>query len=389
MLGIAPGAARAGRDQGPGRRHRPRAGQRARRDPEDGRCSTPPTWAAELTWAALERSTSGANLFNARGLRALHASPRTSDKWDGCATKNYVGIAMAFTPTWYQVFPGVDLSAAGELLASACRGNSPLVFGGNQGLGNYSVGLGVDVFQKYRFDLKYSDYIGALQGQRHERHEHQRLHHLPGRPGHHRPDLQDHLLTQETNMHMPTQTAAEPDRGLRRRPDDRRRPRRRHRRRSQGARHHAHADRRREGRQQGRHHSRLHRRPDDAAGRLQGRRRHPPEPVRRRQAAPDGRRQEHGAARRQADRGHQGAAAEVPDLPRRRLPDAAQRRLPEMGRRQHAEDRDARRRPTTTAARSRARTPASRSRSRRTATRRCGTTWCASMARPTRRSTAT
>ncbi len=40
-------------------------------------------------------------------------------------------------------------------------GNSPLVFGGNQGLGNYSIGLGLDVFQKYRFDLKYSDYIGA------------------------------------------------------------------------------------------------------------------------------------------------------------------------------------------------------------------------------------
>ena len=33
------------------------------------------------------------------------------DKWDGCATKNYVGIGVAFTPTWFQVFPGVDLSA--------------------------------------------------------------------------------------------------------------------------------------------------------------------------------------------------------------------------------------------------------------------------------------
>ncbi len=33
--------------------------------------------------------------------------------------------------------------------------------------------------------------------------------------------------------------------------------------------------------------------------------------------------------------------------------------------------------------------PASRSRSRRPATRRCGTTWCASTARPTRASTAT
>ena len=39
-------------------------------------------------------------------------------------------------------------------------GNSPLVFGGNQGLGNFSLGLGADVQQKYRFDLKYIDYVG-------------------------------------------------------------------------------------------------------------------------------------------------------------------------------------------------------------------------------------
>ena len=76
-----------------------------------------------------------------------------------------------------------------------------------------------------------------------------------------------------------------------------------------------------------------------AAGRLQGRRRHPPEPLCQRQAAAGDRRQEHGAACRQADRRHEGAAAAVPDVPRRRVPDAAQRRLPEVRARQHREDR--------------------------------------------------
>ena len=71
------------------------------------------------------------------------------------------------------------------------------------------------------------------------------------------------------------------------------------------------ADRRREGRQQGRHDPRVHRRPDHAAGGLQGRRRHPARPVRRREAALRDRRQEHGAARRPADRGREGAAAEA------------------------------------------------------------------------------
>ena len=93
-------------------------------------------------------------------------------------------------------------------------------------------------------------------------------------------------------------------------------PGRHQRRRGQGPRHHTDRRRRREGRQQGRHDPRLHRRPDHAAGRLQGRRRHAPEPVRQREAAAGDRRQEHGAARRQADRRHQGADAEVSELPR-------------------------------------------------------------------------
>ena len=41
-------------------------------------------------------------------------------------------------------------------------GNAPTVFGGNQGNGNYSIGLAADVYQKYRFDLKYIDYFGRL-----------------------------------------------------------------------------------------------------------------------------------------------------------------------------------------------------------------------------------
>ena len=36
------------------------------------------------------------------------------------------------------------------------------ITGGNERLGNYSIGLGADVFQKYRFDLKYIDYVGRF-----------------------------------------------------------------------------------------------------------------------------------------------------------------------------------------------------------------------------------
>ena len=109
--------------------------------------------------------SSGERLFNAVGYAPCLSTanggvrPRDFDKWDGCATKDYVGISLAFTPTWYQVFPGVDLSAP-IAYAVGVHGNSALTFGGNEGLGNYSLGLGADLYQKYRFDLKYIDYVG-------------------------------------------------------------------------------------------------------------------------------------------------------------------------------------------------------------------------------------
>jgi Protein of unknown function (DUF1302) len=113
------------------------------------------TYAAELTWSHWSTVKSGQNLFFAEGF-----APCTGrDKWDGCTTKSYVGIALAFTPTWYQVFPGVDLQAP-VTFARGLSGNAATIFGGNQSNGNYSVGISADVFQKYRFDLKYIDYMG-------------------------------------------------------------------------------------------------------------------------------------------------------------------------------------------------------------------------------------
>lgn len=113
------------------------------------------TWAAELTWARWNKVRSGENLFYAEG----YAPCTGRDKWDGCTTKDFWGLALAFTPTWYQVLPGVDLSAP-VAVAVGLSGNAPTVFGGNEGNGNYSVGLSADVFQKYRIDLKYIDYFG-------------------------------------------------------------------------------------------------------------------------------------------------------------------------------------------------------------------------------------
>jgi len=121
------------------------------------------SWMAELTYSRLVTVRSGANLFNAVGYAPCLANGtsrlRNWDKGDGCATKDFLGVAVGFTPTWYQVFPGVDLQMP-LTYSTGWNGNAATVFGGNESMGNYSIGLGADVQQKYRFDLKYIDFTG-------------------------------------------------------------------------------------------------------------------------------------------------------------------------------------------------------------------------------------
>jgi len=113
------------------------------------------SWLAELSFSRWVTVRSGSNLFNAIG----YAPCNGKDKWDSCVTKNFTGLGLGFTPNWFQVFPGVDLSAP-ITYAIGLDGNAATVFGGNQGLGNYSLGVSADVQQKYRFDLKYIDFVG-------------------------------------------------------------------------------------------------------------------------------------------------------------------------------------------------------------------------------------
>jgi len=121
------------------------------------------SWVTELTWSRWLDVTSGENLFNAVGYAPCKANGTTRlrdfDKWDGCTTKDFVGIGLGVTPTWFAVLPGLDLQMP-LTYAVGLSGNAATVFGGNQGAGNYTVGLGADLWQKYRFDLKFIDFLG-------------------------------------------------------------------------------------------------------------------------------------------------------------------------------------------------------------------------------------
>jgi uncharacterized protein DUF1302 len=113
------------------------------------------TYAAEITGAHWLDVSSGANLFNALG----YAPCAGRTKMDGCTTKTYWGLALAFTPTWFQTLPGLDMSLP-VTYSRGISGNAPTIFGGNERNGTYTVGVGADLYQKYRIDFKYIDYFG-------------------------------------------------------------------------------------------------------------------------------------------------------------------------------------------------------------------------------------
>lgn len=68
-------------------------------------------------------------------------------------------IAVNFSPVWYQVYPGLDLSMPMSF-NMGIKGQSAVQLAGNEDAGSYSVGLSADLLQKYRFDLKYVDNFG-------------------------------------------------------------------------------------------------------------------------------------------------------------------------------------------------------------------------------------
>lgn len=77
-------------------------------------------------------------------------------------TRDNWGLAVNFTPTWYQVFPGVDLSAPMSINVGL-DGVSPVVAGGAEDAGTYAIGLGAAIYNKYYVDLKYVDAFGKSQ----------------------------------------------------------------------------------------------------------------------------------------------------------------------------------------------------------------------------------
>ena len=82
----------------------------------------------------------------------------------GCPSKSASRLDMAFTPTWLQVFPGVDLSL--PLLYMRGLSGNAAAFGSaqNEGTVIYSVGLNATAYSKYNFSLAYTGFDNKHSG---------------------------------------------------------------------------------------------------------------------------------------------------------------------------------------------------------------------------------
>ena len=189
--------------------------------------------------------------------------PRQLHRRSTRSSKNYFGLAVNFTPTWFQVLPGVDLLAP-VTWSQGISGNAAVSFGGNENAGNWSAGVAADIYQKYRIDLKYTGYYGNYSTDA----DAARSACANGRPAHRCPTAAGCRSLSRPPSDEEYRHVSQIIDGARHRVARRRqRARGGFGRRGQAARHDAHRRRRREGRQQGRHDSRVHRR-HQAAGRL-------------------------------------------------------------------------------------------------------------------------
>lgn len=106
----------------------------------------------EFAWDQWLNTSQGANLFKGR------SSYSGKDR----VTKDHVAAAVVFTPTWYQVFSGVDLSMPMSVAMGLAGTSAIIAETNNKNSGQYGFGLSADIFQRYKVDLTYSGFFGTF-----------------------------------------------------------------------------------------------------------------------------------------------------------------------------------------------------------------------------------
>jgi hypothetical protein len=128
-------------------------------------------WAAELSWMTYLNVTQNEAVFKGRSSHVVYYPDSsvvdTSKSWNAytqldAVDKNFFGLNINFTPTWFQVIPGMDMLMPLSW-AQGISGNSAVTGGGQDGGGTFGLGIAFDFYQRYRFDLKYVGFYGDTQ----------------------------------------------------------------------------------------------------------------------------------------------------------------------------------------------------------------------------------
>jgi hypothetical protein len=119
------------------------------------------TFTAELGYTHLLSVRQNPQFYN--GIGSGYGCGANGNKWNGCSTNDYVGLAFLFQPQWLQVFPGVDLSmpisdTIGLYGNSAINGPAPQ----GQGTHTYSIGLQANIRQRTTVTLSYIGYFAHV-----------------------------------------------------------------------------------------------------------------------------------------------------------------------------------------------------------------------------------
>ncbi|WP_193073429.1 DUF1302 domain-containing protein [Pseudomonas sp. FME51] len=106
----------------------------------------------EVAYSHLDKVTENADQFRGEG----YGGCVDEDKDWGCATRNYAGLAINFTPQWLGVLPGWNISAPMSL-NYGISGNAA-TGGGNEGDYNFKVGIKGLLDERYEISLSYIGY---------------------------------------------------------------------------------------------------------------------------------------------------------------------------------------------------------------------------------------
>jgi hypothetical protein len=106
----------------------------------------------EFVWDRWLSVTQGAELFKGRD----------SYTADDRVTKDHLAGTVVFTPTWYQVISGVDLSMPMSVSVGLLGTSAVMAESNNKNAGQYGIGFSADILQRYKVDLTYAGFFGSF-----------------------------------------------------------------------------------------------------------------------------------------------------------------------------------------------------------------------------------